>query len=76
MSPAGEDGDGDVDHDLLRRRFWLLVVLFNFGPIAFFIGVILVAFEGMEEGFAVAAVGLLVTLAGLRLYQRTESRIQ
>ncbi len=70
-----EAGVEELEHDQLRSRFWLLVVLFNFGPIAFFLGVFLLVFEGMEEGLLVAGTGLLVTVAGLRLYRRTESRI-
>lgn len=71
-----EDASGrEFDEEALRSRFWLLVVLFNFGPIAFFLGVFLVFFEGLTEGYAVAAVGLLVTLAGLRMFRTTRARI-
>ncbi len=72
---AEDSGEDDIDHKELKSRFWLLVALFNVGPIAFFVGVFLVAFEGARQGYAVAAVGLLVTVAGLRIYRRTRARI-
>lgn len=76
LRPEEDEGEEEgIGHDQLRERFGLLVVLFNVGPIAFFVGLFLVAFEGAEHGYAVAAVGLVVTVAGLRIYRRTEARI-
>ncbi|MFB6069051.1 MAG: hypothetical protein ABEJ90_03895 [Halobacterium sp.] len=70
LAPSVDVPDESAASPELRRRFWLLVVVFNLAVLAASVGAMLVAFRGAyDTGGSLLAAGVVLFAYGLFRYR-------